>query len=416
MAAMGEAGVVIVGTGQAAYQLVASLRDEGYTGSIRLMGDEVHLPYQRPPLSKAYLSGDVEAPSLHFQGDAYYAKHQVGVATGTRVTRIDRAGRFVETRSGEHIPYAHLVLATGARNRALPCAAGITHGVFGLRSLDDALALKQQLAELRKVVVVGGGFLGLEFAAVAAAKGVEVTVVETTSSLMSRVVCAPVGRAFQEHLTTLGVRFLLGAMVSRITTDNGKVTGIETADGQFAEGGAIVVSIGVHPNSELAQDAGLPTHNGILVDPYLATEDPCISAIGDCAAFPSRFATAHSRLESIQNANDHARCLARRLAGRPQVYDMVPWFWSDQGGLKLQIAGLSGGADEVVLRGDQAGHKFSAYLFGAGRLLAVESVGRPADHMLARKLLTAAAPLTPAQARDENFDLKSLLAQSATTA
>lgn len=411
---MREPGILIVGTGQAAYQLVASLRDEGYAGGIRLVGDEAHLPYQRPPLSKAYLSGDVEEPSLHFQGDAYYAKRQVDLVTGTRVTRIDRAGRFVETSTGERLPYAHLVLATGARNRELPCAAEVTSGVFGLRSLDDARAIRQRLASVRKVVVIGAGFLGLEFAAVAAAKGVAVTVVEAAASLMSRVVCEPVGRAFQDHHESLGVRFILGTTVNRITTENGKVRGIETADGQVASGEAIVASIGVHPNSELAQEAGLPTRNGILVNQYLATDDPFISAIGDCAAFPSRFATAHSRLESIQNANDQARCLARRLAGREQAYDAVPWFWSDQGGLKLQIAGLSGGADEVVLRGDQAARKFSAYLFGAGRLLAVESVARPADHMLARKLLGAAAPVTPAHVRDESIDLKSLLPQPAT--
>ena len=406
---MDEPGILIVGTGQAAYQLVASLRDEGYPGNIRLVGNEAHLPYQRPPLSKSYMSGDVEAPSLRFQGDAYYAKHKVDVATGTRVTRIDRAGHFVGTSTGDRLPYAHLVLATGARNRELPCAAGMTSGVFGLRSLDDARAIREQLGTLSKVVVIGAGFLGLEFAAVAAGKGVVVTVVEASTSLMSRVVCEPIGRAFQDHHESLGVRFILGTTVNRITTDNGKVTGIQTTDGKVAEGEAVVISIGVHPNSELAMDAGLPTRNGILVDQFLATEDPLVSAIGDCAAFPSRFATTHGRLESIQNANDQARCLARRLVGRAQAYDAVPWFWSDQGGQKLQIAGLSGGADEVVLRGDRAGHKFSAYLFGAGRLLAVESVNRPVDHMLARKLLTAAAPLTPAQVRDESFELKSLL-------
>ena len=413
---MDEAGVLIVGTGQAAYQLVGALRDAGYAGNIRLVGDEVHLPYQRPPLSKSYMNGDVEAPSLHFQGDAYYAKQKVDLSTGTRVTRIDRAGRFVETRSGERLPYAQLVLATGARNRDLPCAAEVTSGSFGLRSLDDARALREQLTRVKKVVVIGGGFLGLEFAAVAAAKGVAVTVIEASASLMSRVVCAAVGQAFQQHHESLGVRFMLGTSVSRIDTRDGKVTGVATTDGQTAEGEAVVISIGVYPNSELAAEAGLATRNGILVDAYLATEDPLISAIGDCAAFPSRFASTHSRLESIQNANDHARCLARRLAGRPQVYDAVPWFWSDQGGLKLQIAGLSGGADAVVLRGDLAARKFSAYLFAAGRLVAVESVGRPVDHMQARKLLTANAPLTPDQARDESFDLKSLLAQPAAAA
>jgi len=410
---MSDPGIVIVGTGQAAYQLASSLRGEGYAGPICLVGEEPHLPYQRPPLSKSFLNSDCEAASLTFQGEAYYAKHGVELVRRTRVTRIDRSGHFVETHDGARLPYSHLVLATGARNRQLPYASPGSQGVFSLRTLDDARGLRECLGNIRKAVVIGAGFLGLEFAAVAAGKGVAVTVVEATATLMSRVVSAPVGSAFQQHLESLGVQFYLGTMVNAIQRENERITGVEMSDGRVAEGEIVVVSIGVLPNAELAIEAGLATGNGILVNQHLSTDDPCISAIGDCASFPSRFTHAPCRLESIQNAVDQARCLARRLAGRDEPYDAVPWFWSDQGGLKLQIAGLSGAVDEVVLRGDAGARRFSAYCFSAGRLVCVESVGCPADHMAARKLLGAATPVTPAQVRDKSIDLKSLLPQPA---
>jgi 3-phenylpropionate/trans-cinnamate dioxygenase ferredoxin reductase subunit len=413
---MDTAGILIIGTGQAAYQLVASLRDEGYAGPIRLIGDEPHLPYQRPPLSKSYLSGDVQAAGLTFQGDAYYAKHKVELLMGTRAARIDREGRFVETTAGAKLPYDHLVLAVGARNRQLPCAGDSTEGIFGLRSLDDARSIRERLADVKQVVVVGAGFLGLEFAAVAASKGVSVAVVEASSKLMSRVVCGAVGDAFQAHHESLGVRFVLGTTVQSILREGGRVVGVETGDGLRIPADIVVASIGVIPNSELAQEAGLAVRNGIVVDERLATEDPAISAIGDCASFPSRYASGTCRLESIQNAVDQARCLAKRLVGHDTAFDAVPWFWSDQGGLKLQIAGLSIGVDEVVLRGDVPGRKFSAYGFSGGRLVAVESVGKPADHMAARKLLAASAPVTPDHVRNESLDLRTLLPQAAPAA
>ncbi len=413
---MADSGILIVGTGQAAYQVASSLRDEGYDGAIRLVGDEPHLPYQRPPLSKSFMTGDVEAPALTFQGDGHFDKHRIELVRGVRVTRIVRGERFVETDAGGRLDYEHLVLATGARNRSLPCIPGPLKGVFALRGLDDALAMRTHLSNVKRVVVIGAGFLGLEFAAVAAGKGIAVTVIEAGASLMGRVVSAPVAAAFQEHHAALGTRFRLGTTITRVHAVDGHVVSVETADADVIEADMAVVSIGVMPNSELAQEAGLTTANGIVVDARLATDDPAISALGDCAAFPSRFAPGHCRIESIQNAMDQARFLAKRLAATvplDAIYDAVPWFWSDQGGLKLQIAGLSHGVDEIVLRGDRAGLKFSAYGFRQGRLVTVESVARPADHMAARRLLTANAPVTPALAADETVDLKSLLATPA---
>lgn len=413
---MMDEGITIVGSGQAAFQLAGFLRDEGHAGPIRLVGDEAHLPYQRPPLSKAYMSGEVEAGDLSFQTRDYYARRDIELRLGTRVARIDRASRQVETAAGERLPYGHLVLATGARNRGLPGVDLARAAVLDLRGLDDARGIRERLAAAGEIVVVGAGFLGLEFAAVAAKKGARVTLVEAGPTLMGRVVCAEVGEAFRRHQESLGVRFSLGNTLRALRPLDGNRSALDLADGQTLQADLVVASIGVLPNVELAQQAGLRTDNGILVDAGLGTEDPHISAIGDCAAFASRFAGGLCRIESVQNAMDQARCLARRLTGKPAAYDALPWFWSDQGGLKLQIAGLANGADEVVIRGDRQAPSFSAYRFRNGELVAVESVAWPGDHMAARRLLNAAARVTPAHVRDPACDLKSLLPASPATA
>jgi 3-phenylpropionate/trans-cinnamate dioxygenase ferredoxin reductase subunit len=327
-----------------------------------------------------------------------------------RVLHIDRERHHVTTGDGRRIEYEHLVLATGARNRLLPGWDSATSGLLTLRTLHDAHALREALNRSKRAVIVGAGFLGLEFAAVAAKRGVSVSVIEASSNLMSRAVSAPVADAFREHHESLGVRFSFDSGVKRICTEAGRVIGAETTDGVLHEADLVVVSIGVIPNVELAKEAGLEIANGIVVDLNLATSDPSISALGDCAAFPSRFAFGNCRIESVQNAVDQARYLAQRLTGHTHDFEAVPWFWSDQGGVKLQIAGVAmSRADEIVLRGDRAGLKFSAYGFSKGKLVAVESVNRPADHIAARRLLAADAPVTPAQAADLQFDLKTVL-------
>jgi 3-phenylpropionate/trans-cinnamate dioxygenase ferredoxin reductase subunit len=406
---MKDEGIAIVGSGQAAFQLAGFLRDEGYEGRIRLVGDEAHLPYQRPPLSKAYMSGEAEADGLSFQTRDYYAKRGIDLHLGTRVTRIDRHAHVVEAANGERLGYSHLVLATGARNRTLPGIDLDQQSVLDLRSLDDARAIRERLQQARRVLVIGAGFLGLEFAAVAAKKGARVTVAEAGSSLMGRAVCATVGEAFRGHLESLGVCFRLATTLRTLTPLSDGCSRAELSDGEVLQADLVVVSIGVVPNVELAEQAGLRVDNGIVVDALLSTDDPDISAIGDCAAFESRFAVGLCRIESVQNAMDQARCLARRLTGKAAHYDAAPWFWSDQGGLKLQIAGLSNGADELVIRGTTSPPSFSAYRFRNGVLVAVESVARPADHMTARRLLQAGVRVTPAHVRNEAFDLKTLL-------
>lgn len=405
---MADAGIVIVGAGQAGYQLASSLRDAGYAQRILLIGDEIEPPYQRPPLSKAFLSGAIEADAVTFQQPDHYVSRNIELFLGTRVVRIDRAARHVQTEDGDVIAYDRLVLATGAANRNLPGTEGLG-GVFGIRTLADARAIREKLAVARNVVVVGGGFLGLEFAAVARARGVPVTVIEAADRLMARAISPAVSEAFRLHHGQLGTDLRLATTVGGLRSENGHVSGVELGDGSVLAADLVVVSIGVIPNVELARQAGLACENGIVIDENLATSDPDIFSLGDCAVYPSRFAQMPSRLESIQNAVDQARHLALGLTKELSAYDAVPWFWSDQGGAKLQIAGLGQGVTETVIRGDRAGLKFSAYCFRDDRLVAVESINRPADHMAARRLLAAGVAVLPSQAADIDFDLKSLL-------
>ena len=407
---MMDAGIVIIGAGQAGYQLAASLRDAGYTERVVLIGDEPDLPYQRPPLSKAFQSGQCEAEHLTFQHEAFYKDSSIEIMLGVRVLSVDREHRQIVTGDGRRLGYGHLVFATGARNRLLRGAETGLKGLLTLRTLHDARALREASQHASRAVIVGAGFLGLEFAAVAAARGVPVHVIEAGPNLMSRAVSAPVADAFRAHHESLGTTFTFNAGVQSIMSEGKRVTGVKTTQDQEHHADLVVVSIGVLPNVELAEAAGLETANGIVVDATLATSDPFISALGDCASFPSRFAFGRCRIESVQNAVDQARYLAQRFIGQNHTFEAVPWFWSDQGGVKLQIAGLGmSRADQIVLRGDQSALKFSAYGFANGHLVAVESVNRPGDHMAARRLLAANAPVTPAHVADAQIDLRSLL-------
>ncbi|MGY2052849.1 NAD(P)/FAD-dependent oxidoreductase [Methylobacterium sp. JK268] len=398
-------GIVVVGTGQGAFQLGASLREGGYHGPVTLIGDEPGLPYGRPPLSKAYLAGKTDAEGLNLRPSAYFAEHGIAVRSGERVAAVERAERRVLLASGERLAYDHLVLATGARNRPLPVPGADLPGVFQLRTRADADVLKAAVERASRVAVVGAGFIGLEFAAVCAARGLPVTVIEGLDRALARAVSPLMAEAVVAAQAAEGVRFLFGAGVARLLGEE-QVSGLVTAAGETVAADLVLVGIGVLPNQELAEAAGLPTGNGIHVDAMLATEDPAISAIGDCAAHPSPHAEgARVRIESVQNAVDGGRCVAARLTGRPSAHAAVPWFWSDQGSLKLQIAGLSRPDDAEVRRGS-AGDAFSVFRYRGDRLVCVESLNRPADHMVARRLIQAGASPTPAQAADPGFDLK----------
>jgi 3-phenylpropionate/trans-cinnamate dioxygenase ferredoxin reductase subunit len=413
--AKGHHDVLVIGAGQAGYQVAASLREKGFAGRIRLIGDEPGLPYQRPPLSKAYLLGKSDRAALDLRSGGFYSQHAIEITAEQRAVRIDRDRKLVFLADGEALSYDHLVLATGSRNRTLPIPGADLDGVMQLRSAQDSDALRHRLPDLKRLVIVGAGFIGLEVAAVATALGVEVTVLEATSRPMSRTLSEPMSDFFRAAHQKGGVRFGFDEIVTCINGSDGRATSVTTAKADVFPADLVLVSVGVVANAELAADAGLKVDNGIVVDEALLTLDPSISAIGDCAAYPQPFVGgARARLESVQNAIDHGRCVADRLTGTPHPYRAVPWFWSDQGPLKLQIAGMPTPHDASVLRGDAASGAFSVFCFRGGKLAGVESVNKPADHMVARRLLGAAAPLTPTEAADLHFDLKARAA--ATTA
>ncbi len=371
-----------------------------------LIGDEPVLPYQRPPLSKSYLAGQSGVDDLWLRPAEFYAKQQIDLVYGDPVTAIDRGQRRLYLASGTKFSWNNLVLATGAGCRPLAVPGAELDGVLTLRTLADADALRQRLDEAREVVVVGAGFIGLEFAAVALARGTMVHIIEVTRQPMGRVVSEPVSRFFTEAHIGWGAEVALGTGITRILGAGGRVAGVETTDGRRIPADLVLICIGVIPNAQLARDAGLAVDDGIVVDEYLMTSDPAISAIGDCANFPTPFALGRVRLELVQNAVDQGRCVADRLAGRPVPYQKVPWFWSDQGDLKLQIAGITIGRDTSVLRGDPVDRNFSVFCFRGERLIGVESVNRTADHVVARRLLAGDPELSPKQAADESYDLR----------
>ncbi|MBN8943803.1 MAG: oxidoreductase [Rhizobiales bacterium] len=401
-------GIVIVGGGQAGLQTAISLRDEGYEGKVTLIGAEKSVPYQRPPLSKAFLLGAVDETGLHLRPQAFLDKLRIDFVQGADVVAIDREGRAVVLAGGARHAYEHLVIATGARNRLLRVEGAERGEVAYLRSIDDARALQQKLAAAVDIVVIGAGFIGLEFAAVAAKLGRRVHVVEAGPRLMARTVSRECAAYFQSRHEGWGTDFSFDAAVAAIEHDDKGVTGVRLGDGRLLKADLVVAGIGVVPNAELAAEAGLAVDNGILVDAHLVTSDPAISAIGDCAVHPNSFSGGLVRLESVQNAADQARTVAARLAGRPDAYQAVPWFWSDQGDSKLQMAGLTAGHDQAVLQGAPADGRFSIFCFKDGRFLGVESVNKPADNMLARRVLAASRDLTLADFEACGFDLKTL--------
>jgi 3-phenylpropionate/trans-cinnamate dioxygenase ferredoxin reductase subunit len=398
-------GVVIAGGGQAGLEAVAALRTQGYAGTLTLICEETHAPYQRPPLSKDFLAGKMQAESLPLRALAYYEKQNIDLVLGDAVAAIDRAGKRVVLASGGTVAYSHLILAVGARNRPLPVKGG-GHALY-LRSLDEAASLREKIPAARSVAVIGGGFIGLEVAAAARKFEKVVTVIEAAPRLMIRAVSPLLSEFFLKVHREHGTEVLLGAMATEVAAD-----GLTLNDGRKITADLIVAGIGVIPNIEVAAVAGLAVKDGIVVDEFLRTSDPDIFAIGDCADHPNQFATGYpggrTRLESVQNAVDQAKCVARAITGKPSPYADVPWFWTDQFEIRFQMAGLAAGHDEPVVRGSIENRKFSVFYFRAGRLIAVDSINRVGDHVAARKLLATGTPITPAQAADEMADLKKL--------
>ncbi|TPE51691.1 NAD(P)/FAD-dependent oxidoreductase [Amaricoccus solimangrovi] len=399
--------ILIVGAGQGGFQAAASLRQEGFAGEIVLFGEEPGLPYQRPPLSKAYMA-DGDADRLLLKPASFYERSTITYRPEVRIGAIDRAAREVVTAAGERLGYDHLILATGARNFRPPIPGQEADGVLELRTLADAVRIRARLAETRHAIVIGGGFIGLEFAAMARAAGVGVTVLEAAPRLMGRALSPAMSEFFLAAHREMGTEVLLGAAARRIEAEGGKVSGVDTADVRVVPGDLVLIATGIRPNVELAEAAGLHVDNGIVVDESLLTSDPAISALGDAASFPLPEG-GRARLESVQAAVDHARHIAKRLLrGESAPYAAVPWFWSDQGKLKLQIAGLGTAADESQDVPQPEGAKM-VLLYRQGRLIAAETVNAPGQHMAARRLI--GAPRSALEAA--GYDLKAALRQGA---
>lgn len=417
-----SADVVIVGAGKAGSQTALSLRAEGFEGSLTVLGDEDQLPYDRPPLSKEYLRGTYQDDDVLIRPRAFYEDNRIDLQLGTPVDRLDTVGRSVELRDGRTIGYGELVLATGSRARPLPVPGANLHGVLSLRSLDDARRLKNDLSVARSVVVIGGGFVGLEVAAAAARDlSCQVTIIEALPQLMSRTALPETAEHMTEYHTSLGSRVLLGTTVTALRGDaRGHVTAVLTSDGHVFDADLVVFGIGAVPSIGPALNTGLDVRDGIRVDESLRASAAHVWAVGDCAAFPSQRDGEVIRLESVQNATDQARAVATSIAsGRPVAYRAVPWFWSDQGDTHVQTVGLTGSHDLTAVVGTPADGSFSVLAFRGGAFLGADSVNARGDHLALRRLLARAADdgrptLTPQLCRSAGFDLK-LFARSVLT-
>ena len=403
---------IILGAGQAGVQAAEALRILRHDGAILLLGDEPHGPYHRPPLSKGWLAGEMDATQLAMRTPEALARKNIELRTHTRVTAIDRAARCLTLADGSTLEYAGLVLATGSTPRPLPVPGGDATGVHMLRSRDDASTIAARMAVCVErhlpVVVVGGGFIGLEVAATARKKGLVVSVLEAAPRLLSRVLAPRLSEWFAELHRGHGVQLVLDAQIAAIDTgEDGAVAGVRMADGTVFPAGLVVVGIGVSANDSLARAAGLACERGIVVDACGRTSDPLVFAAGDCTARSHSDGTL-LRLESVQNATEQGKSVAAALLGQERPFTTTPWFWSDQYDKKLQMAGLSGGADQWIVRGDMAAGPFGVYYFRAATLIAVDTINSGREHLQARKLMDADTSPTPEQAADTTFDLGSL--------
>lgn len=398
--------LIIVGGGQAAVQAVHSLRQQHFDGAITLVGEEPFLPYQRPPLSKKYLAGELPRERLFLRPAGFYADKHVDLELNARVEELDLGRHTVRLADGRTFDFDRLLLATGSRPRRLELPGAELKGVHYLRSIADADAISAALTQSAHVVLIGAGYIGLEVAAVLRQRGLDVTILEAAGRVMSRVVCPAVSAFYHRQHTAAGVDIRLGAEV-RALHGRDRVELVELADERLACD-VVIVGIGVVPNTELASAAGLPCNNGIVVDEFARTRDSHVFAAGDCTSQPHSALGRSVRLESVPNAIHQAKVAAASVLGTPTAYSEVPWFWSDQYDLKLQIAGLSQGFEEVVIRGDPETGCFAAYYFAGGRLIAVDAVNSPRDFILGKKLLAAGATVPAAALRDPNTDVAAL--------
>jgi 3-phenylpropionate/trans-cinnamate dioxygenase ferredoxin reductase subunit len=403
------APVVLVGGGHAAAAFVNSVRRAGYDGPLVLISEEPVLPYHRPPLSKKYLSDALSVEQILIRAAAWYDEQKVSLRLGMRVLRIDRAARRVQLADGSAVGYSQLVLLTGARPRRLPAdIGGELHGVLVMRSLADADALAPQLVAGRRLLVIGGGYIGLEAAAVAATKGLQVTLLEAAPRILQRVAAPATADYFRALHRARGVDIREGVALRRLMAEGERVCGAELQDGQKIVADVVLVGIGVHPDVELAEACGLAIDNGIAVDEFCRSSDPAILAAGDCCSFPCR--GRRIRLESVQNANDQAAVAAHTVAAKAAAYAALPWFWSDQYDTKLQIAGLNQGYDDAIARPGKTERSLSVWYYQGDSLLAVDAINDAAAYVTAKKVLERGASVPKAAVRDPASQFKDWLA------
>jgi len=399
--------IVIIGAGQSGAQAVASLRAEGFDGSLTLVGDEPFAPYQRPPLSKSYLMGIMERERLFLKPTAFYTEARCEVMLGTAAVAVDRAGKAVALSDGRTLPYDKLLLATGSRVRRLNLPGAELPGVFYLRGIADVDAMRAHFKPGVRLAVVGAGYIGLEVAAVARKLGLEVTVFEALGRVMARAVSGPLSEFYERVHRGAGVKFHLNTAVEALE-GNGRLQAIR-AGGARDEAEMALIGIGIVPNVELAQSADLACNDGIVVDHTCAsTRDPAIFAAGDCTQHTGRDGRS-VRLECVQNAIDQAKHAALAMIGKPVLYREVPWFWSDQYDLKLQIAGLAWPGDRLVMRGDPGARKFAVFHLREGTVAAVEAVNAAPEYLVGRKLIAEGVPVSPERLADTAIPMKNIV-------
>ncbi|MDF1691837.1 MAG: FAD-dependent oxidoreductase [Zhongshania sp.] len=397
---------IVIGASHAAAQLVSSLRQEGWEGKISIVGDEPYLPYHRPPLSKAFFVGEKTEEDLLIRSADFYTKNKVDLLLGSRVTRIDRDAKKIILEDDVEVPYTKLVLTTGARVRKIPFVGSELAGVFYMRDLNDVKQTHKFTGPGKSAVIIGGGYIGLETAASLRKIGMNVTVIEAMSRVLQRVTAPEVSAFYTRIHTEEGVDIRTEAGVDAITGEQ-HVEGVRLADGSTIPADLVIIGVGVLPNVELAETAGLTVDNGIVVDEFATTNDSDIFAAGDCSNHYNPIYKRQLRLESVQNATDQAKIAAKAICGKPEVYRALPWFWSDQYDLKLQIAGLSQGFDQVVIRGDsEQGRSFAAFYFSEGNLIAVDAINRPKEFMMCKRALTAGQSADPLKLADESIEIK----------
>jgi 3-phenylpropionate/trans-cinnamate dioxygenase ferredoxin reductase subunit len=411
------AHIVIVGAGHAGGSVAAFLRQYGFDGPITLIGEEPIPPYQRPPLSKAWLKGEADAQSLMLRPDSFYTENAIVLRLDTRVERLDRAAKAVVLASGETLAYDILILATGRRARRIPLPGIDLDGVLELRTAADADRLKAALSapapveRAKRLAVIGGGYIGLEAAASARALAAEAVVIEKESRVLARVACDALSTFFQDYHRRHGVIFELGAGVEAIAGEGGHAVGVRLSDGRLIAADAVLVGVGAVANDEIARESGLECDNGVLVDLCAQTADPAIYAIGDCSRRPLPHYERIGHLESVPNALEQAKQAAAHITGRAPPPHEVPWFWSDQYDLKLQIAGLPYDATQIVVRGEPASAKFAVFHLSAdNRIQAVEAINAATEFMAGRQLIASRKPVAPDKLRDMSVSMKEVAA------